>query len=132
MGQVWVSMRYKGAGSLIFKKSAPILAESCWHDRNVETNWSLKKRTQKSEGLTKSQRSDSNRQPLVYKEQARYEEAEPLLLEAANGSIEKLGLQYPQTQKSIKTLIKLYEVWNKPEQANHWRAKLSQTEAVEQ
>ena len=68
---------------------------------------------------------------VVYKEQARYEEAEPLLLEAANGRIEKLKLQHPKTQESIKALIELYEAWNKPEKAEHWRAKLSQAEAVE-
>jgi len=27
-------------------------------------------------------------------------------------------------------LIDLYEVWNKPEEAEEWRAKLAQTEAV--
>jgi hypothetical protein len=29
-------------------------------------------------------------------------------------------------------LIQLYEAWNKPEKANEWRAKLSQTEALEE
>ena len=63
---------------------------------------------------------------VVYKEPARYEEAEPLLLEAANGRIEKLKLQHPKTQESIKALIELYEAWNKPEQAAPWRAKLAE------
>jgi hypothetical protein len=31
--------------------------------------------------------------------------------------------------KIYKNLIALYEAWNKPEKANEWRAKLSQTEA---
>ena len=61
---------------------------------------------------------------VLYKEQARYEQAEPLLLEAANGRIEKLKLQHPKTQESIKNLIELYEACGKPEKADYWRAKL--------
>jgi hypothetical protein len=48
----------------------------------------------------------------------------PLLLEVAEGRIQKLGLQHPLTIDSIKSLIKLYEAWNKPEQARRWRVKL--------
>jgi len=33
---------------------------------------------------------------------------------------------------SWQHLIDLYEAWNKPEKAEEWRAKLPQTEAVEQ
>jgi hypothetical protein len=66
----------------------------------------------------------------MYKEQARYEEAEPLLLEAVNGRIERLKLQHPKTQESIKALIELYEAWNKLEKADHWRIKLLQAEAA--
>jgi len=32
----------------------------------------------------------------------------------------------------VNNIIKLYEAWNKPEEAEEWRAKLPQTEAVEQ
>jgi len=31
---------------------------------------------------------------------------------------------------SLNNLIKLYEAWNKPEQAEKWRPKLPKTEAV--
>ena len=34
-----------------------------------------------------------------------------------------------QDHNSKKTLIALYEAWNKPEEANEWRAKLTQIEA---
>jgi hypothetical protein len=55
----------------------------------------------------------------------------PLLLEAADGRIEKLGLPHPHTQESIDNLIELYKAWNKPEKANLWRAKLPQKEVIE-
>ena len=42
------------------------------------------------------------------------------------------GGYVPHTLESLNNHIKLYEAWNKPEKANEWRAKLPQTEAVEQ
>jgi len=38
--------------------------------------------------------------------------------------MEKLGPQHPHTLASIKNLIELYEAWNKPEEAQKWRAKI--------
>jgi len=67
---------------------------------------------------------------VLHKEQARYEEAEKLLLEAVEGRCLKLGDNHPHTLESLNNLIDLYEAWNKPEKANEWRAKLPQTEAV--
>jgi hypothetical protein len=32
----------------------------------------------------------------------------------------------------VHDLIELYKSWNKPEKAKEWRAKLPQTEAVEE
>jgi hypothetical protein len=32
----------------------------------------------------------------------------------------------------LDKLVSLYEAWNKPEKAKEWRAKLPQTEAVEE
>ena len=69
---------------------------------------------------------------VLYKEQARYDEAEPFLLEATKGHHLKLGDKHPHTLESWNTLIELYKAWNKPEKAEEWRAKLPQTEAVEQ
>jgi len=43
-----------------------------------------------------------------------------------------LGEKHPDTQESVKNLIDLYEDWKKPGEANKWRAKLPQTEAVEE
>jgi serine/threonine protein kinase len=62
---------------------------------------------------------------MLYMDQARYDEAEPLLVEAVEGRIQKLGLQHPHTRESIDNLIELYEAWDKPEKAEHWRAKLA-------
>jgi hypothetical protein len=36
------------------------------------------------------------------------------------------------TGESIKNLIELYETWNKPEEANEWRERLSQIEDFEE
>jgi hypothetical protein len=66
---------------------------------------------------------------VLYKEQARYEEAEKFLLEAAEGRLLKLGDTHPHTLESMNNLIDLYETWDKPEEAKEWRAKLPQTEA---
>jgi len=66
---------------------------------------------------------------VLYKEQGLYDKAEPLLLE---GRRLKLGDTHPHTIESINNLIELYEAWNKPEKAEQWRAKLPQTEAMEE
>ena len=69
---------------------------------------------------------------ILYIRQSDYEKAQEYLLKATTGRIEKLKLQHPKTQESIKTLIELYKAWKKPEQAEQWRAKLLQTEAIEE
>jgi hypothetical protein len=42
---------------------------------------------------------------------------------------DRLGDTYPHTQQSLNNLINLYEAWNKPKEAQKWRAKLPKTEA---
>ena len=61
---------------------------------------------------------------VLYKEQGDYDKAEPLFLEAVEGHRHKLGDMHPHTLQSWQNLINLYEVWDKPEQADQWRAKL--------
>jgi len=39
---------------------------------------------------------------------------------------------FTHTLESLKNLIKLYEAWGEPEKAEEQRAKLPQTEAVEE
>ena len=56
--------------------------------------------------------------------QARYDEAESLLIEAVEGRRLKLGDKRPHTQEFLNHLIELYEAWDKPEKAEEWRAKL--------
>jgi hypothetical protein len=46
---------------------------------------------------------------VLYKEQARHEEAEKLLLEAIEGRRLKLGDKHPHTLESWNNLIALYE-----------------------
>jgi len=69
---------------------------------------------------------------VLYIKQVRYDEAEQLLLEAIEGRRLKLGDTHPHTSESWNNLIDLYEAWGKPEKADEWRAKLPQTEAVEE
>jgi len=67
---------------------------------------------------------------VLYREQERYEKAEPLLIEAIEGRRLKLGNTHPHTIESINNLIDLYEALNEPEKAQEWRAKLPKTEDV--
>ena len=53
-------------------------------------------------------------------------------LKAFDLSTANSDLQDPKTVKIIHLLIQLYEAWNKPEEAEKWQAKLSQTEAMEE
>jgi len=39
--------------------------------------------------------------------------------------------RYPSTIDMLNQLVRLYEAWGKPEKAEEWRAKLSQTEAAD-
>ena len=58
--------------------------------------------------------------------------AKRLLVQALEGRRLKLGDTHPHTLQSLNNLIDLYEVWNKPEKAEEWRAKLPQTKAIEE
>jgi len=69
---------------------------------------------------------------ILYKKQGNFNKAELLLLEAVEGRRLKLGDTHPHTLESLNNLIALYEAWGKPEKAEQWRAKLTQTEAVKE
>ena len=69
---------------------------------------------------------------VLYMKQGDYAKAEPLLHEALKGRRLKLGDTHPHTLESWNNLIELYETWDKPEQANHWRAKMLEKEVVEE
>lgn len=56
-------------------------------------------------------------------EQACYEDAELLLLDAFHGREAKFGPEHPHTIESLKQLVTLYEAWGKPDEAARWRAK---------
>jgi hypothetical protein len=53
-----------------------------------------------------------------------------ILLESGRHNVFTL-LYHALRDDSNTTLINLYEAWNKPEEAEKWRAKLLQTEAIE-
>jgi serine/threonine protein kinase/Flp pilus assembly protein TadD len=69
---------------------------------------------------------------VLYIRQARYEDAEPLLLEAYNGRKAQLGPEHRHTIDSLRQLVSLYESWNKPDEAEKWRAKLPERAGVTQ
>jgi len=43
-----------------------------------------------------------------------------------------LGPAHPHTLISLNELVSLYESWNKPEEAEKWRAELPPKEATEE
>ncbi|HUB75266.1 MAG TPA: serine/threonine-protein kinase [Solirubrobacteraceae bacterium] len=55
----------------------------------------------------------------------RYSEAEPLLLEAADGLTRSRGTAYRRTQDAYAALRDLYEDMNQPQAANRWTAKIT-------
>jgi len=69
---------------------------------------------------------------VLYKEEGSYYKAEPLSRAAVECRRLKLGDTHPHTRESSRNLIDLYEAWDRPEEAKKWRAKLPQTEAVEE
>ena len=64
--------------------------------------------------------------------QARYEDAEPLLLEAYHGREAKLGPEHPHTIDSLNQFVSLYEAWDKPDEAEKWRTRLPRTDVAEE
>ena len=62
----------------------------------------------------------------------KYDAAEQNLIALLNSVREYLGETHPETRGCILAFIELYEAWGKPEKAQEWRAKLPQTEAIEE
>jgi len=73
-----------------------------------------------------------NAYAVLHTKKGQYDQAEKLFNEVLKGRQQELGDDHPKTLESLKSLIDLYEAWNKPEKAKKWRLKLPQTEAVEQ
>lgn len=69
--------------------------------------------------------SSMNKWARVYYEQGQYEEAELLSLKALDIRRRVLGEEHPDTLDSLNNLIELYEAWDKPKEADKWRAKLT-------
>jgi len=61
----------------------------------------------------------------LYVEQARFGDAEPLLLQAFQQRESQFGPKHPHSVDMLDQLVSLYEAWNKPELAEQWRAKLT-------
>ena len=60
-------------------------------------------------------------------EQRRFAEAEPLLLASFKGMGATRGSDHPDTQEAARRLARLYEAWDRPEDAAAFRAVLAQT-----
>ena len=63
-------------------------------------------------------------------DQQRYEEAEPLVLEGYEGMRGALEVPEIRPREALERIVKLYEQWDKPDQAAEWRAKLNQLGGV--
>jgi tetratricopeptide (TPR) repeat protein len=102
--------RYKQAESIFLKVlKNRRLRRGETHPRTLETSETLAK---------------------LYIDQQLYDKAEPLMLRAVWGRRLTLGDEHPDTLETWNSLIALYEAWNKPEQAEKWRAKLPQTDTL--
>jgi tetratricopeptide (TPR) repeat protein len=64
--------------------------------------------------------------------EAKYDLAEQELTALLKSMREHLGEAHPETRGCIPAFIELYEVWNKSDEAEEWRAKLPGLEAAEQ
>ena len=53
--------------------------------------------------------------------QERYEEAEPLLIASHDAFSAKVGTKDPRTRDARARLVRLYEAWNKPNEAGRYR-----------
>ena len=59
----------------------------------------------------------------LYVKQARYGEAEPLLLQEFQRRAKQFGPQHSYTVDMLNQLVNLYESWKKPDEAAKWRAR---------
>ncbi len=64
-----------------------------------------------------------------YSRDGRYEEAEKVLLKAYKNLMHKRGKEDRLTISTIKSLVRNYELWGKPNQAQMYREMLSETDA---
>ena len=69
---------------------------------------------------------------VLHIQKNRHQEAEKLLIPVVEGRLVKLGEGHPHTQESLNNLIEVCEALGKLEEAEEWRAKLPQTEAMEE
>jgi serine/threonine protein kinase len=60
----------------------------------------------------------------LYVQQARYGEAEPLLQQELRRRERQFGPDHPHTLDSLRELVHLYESWNKPDEAEQYKARL--------
>ena len=67
----------------------------------------------------------------LYRDQGHYDNAEQLSLKAEEMARRVFGNDHEITNASVNNLVKLYEAWNKPEEADKWRARLAETKANE-
>ena len=68
----------------------------------------------------------------AYKKAGFYDDAEALLIEAAESSLRVLDNGHPDACRPIKHLIEVYEASCRPEEAERWRALLSDREVPDE
>jgi tetratricopeptide (TPR) repeat protein len=61
-----------------------------------------------------------------------YALAERQLIRALEFSRRVFGQEHPETRACLEHFVRFYEVWDKPEKAEEWRAKLPHTEGTEE
>jgi len=67
----------------------------------------------------------------AYRSLGDYEAVEIHLKRAWQIHREQLGEKAPSTLSCLRNLIELYEAWDKPEEADQWRAKLPRGEQTD-
>jgi len=77
----------------------------------------LKKLTSFHGSYLLNPRESKNDPAVLYKEQARYQDAKDLLLQVIEGRRLTLSDTHPHTIESLNNIVYLYEAWNKQEQA---------------
>ena len=73
-----------------------------------------------------------SRLAVVYRDQGRYDEAEPLYTKTLEIRRRVLGEGHPDTLESVNNLVELYEAWGKQEKAEEWRARLPRKKDTEE
>jgi serine/threonine protein kinase/tetratricopeptide (TPR) repeat protein len=110
------------------KKAIELLTDEQRSLHRPDFEWRLKRY---ESGQPARQSFVRNRAWLNMRE-GQYEEAERMLIKALEFSRRVLGEEHSETLACLKYFVLLYEAWDKPEEAEKWRKKLSGQKAAQQ